>query len=67
VHQQQQQQHWKAITGGRPESNFFHIHPRKVTEVNFLHILTYKHRNLRSRRNSDGGELSSHLYSYVQA
>jgi hypothetical protein len=30
--QQQQQQQWKSAPS-RPESNFFHIHPRKVTEV----------------------------------
>jgi hypothetical protein len=28
----QQQQQWKSAPS-RPESNFFHIHPRKVTEV----------------------------------
>jgi hypothetical protein len=29
---QQHQQQWKSAPS-RPESNFFHIHPRKVTEV----------------------------------
>jgi len=33
LQQQQLQQQWRSISGGRPESNFFHIHPRKVTEV----------------------------------
>ncbi len=38
---QQQQQQWKSAPS-RPESNFFHIHPRKVTEVRPWYTLILK-------------------------
>ena len=44
LQQQQQQQHWKSIAG-RPESNFFHIHPRKVTEVKNLQKYLFQNLN----------------------